>query len=116
MWPVWSIVLNENSHKTPDAVLQPSASNEFWLRPRHFRVFCVVLVLVLFVGLFVPTIEMFKGNISLGRKPLWMAYVGLLMPEWRSIAVPIVAAHLTLSPLIAWIVDRLVACTILQTK
>jgi hypothetical protein len=58
------------------------------------------------MGLFVPTIELFKGALSLGRAPVWLAYVGIFTPEYREIAIPIAFAHLSVAFLLAFLVER----------
>ncbi|MEL6105304.1 MAG: hypothetical protein AAFU85_04675 [Planctomycetota bacterium] len=72
------------------------------VRARHRTVFVFVLTLALTLGLFVPTVELFKGKMSLGRAPVWLAYLGLLMPEFRVQSVAVVLAHFLASLVIAW--------------
>lgn len=50
---------------------------------------------------FVPTIEAFQLDYSLGRIPVWYSYVGLLAPEFWNITIPIVMAHVTISMLLS---------------
>jgi hypothetical protein len=50
---------------------------------------------------FVPTIEAFQLDYSLGRIPVWYSYVGLLAPEFWNITIPIVIAHVTISMLLS---------------
>ena len=58
-------------------------------------------------GLFVPTVEMFKGDISIGRLPLYVAYVGIFEPHYMVISIPIVAVHLFVSVGVAWLLQML---------
>jgi uncharacterized protein YqgC (DUF456 family) len=67
----------------------------------------VFLIAALLAGLFVPTIEMFKGTMSLGRMPLWLSYVGLFTPEYWPLPFGIVIAHWLGAFVVAWIADRL---------
>lgn len=54
-----------------------------------------------------PTIELHKGDRSLGRAPVFMAYVAFFMPEYQPLALLIVMTHLGLSFGVAWIVFKL---------
>jgi hypothetical protein len=63
------------------------------LRPKF--VFRVLFFAIVFVpSLFVPTIEAFQHNHSLGHIPVWCSYVGLVLPEYWAVAIPIVFAHI----------------------
>ena len=87
----------------------------FTIRPFRRTVFAAFLVVALLAGLFVPTIELFKGTMSLGRAPLWLAYVGLAVPESWPLPFLIIAAHWIGAFAVAWIGDRLLNVA-LQTR
>ena len=87
----------------------------FTIRPFRRTVFAAFLVVALLAGLFVPTIELFKGTMSLGRAPLWLAYVGLAVPESWPSPFLIIAAHWIGAFAVAWIGDRLLNVA-LQTR
>ncbi|QDS93243.1 hypothetical protein FF011L_20050 [Roseimaritima multifibrata] len=69
---------------------------------RDRRVFLVAFAILFVAGLFVPTIEMFMGNISLGRQPVWLAYVGIFAPEYWGLAFPVIFGHITIVTLASW--------------
>lgn len=84
--------------------------NPWQLRPQNLRIFLIVFAAIGIAGLFIPTIELFQLNVSLGRAPVWLAYVGIFAPEYWHLALPIIFVHLFVSFAIASIVDWL-ACT-----
>ena len=75
--------------------------------PKNPLLFANALMFIGFAGLFVPTVELFKGSVSLGRQPVWLAYVGILMPEHWGLVLPIVVLHILLTCVFALILDRL---------
>ena len=67
--------------------------------------YCIAFIVLAICTLFVPTIEMFKGSMSLGRVPVWLAYLGVFDPWYARIAIPIVVAHLSLTSVLAWVFE-----------
>ena len=96
----------KNPYESP-AESDSLTRRSFTIRPFRRTVFVAFLVAALLAGLFVPTIELFKGTMSLGRAPLWLAYVGLAVPESWPLPFLIIAAHWIGALAIAWIGDRL---------
>jgi hypothetical protein len=78
----------------------------FFKRPRSAGSFASIFVAIFIGGLFIPTVELFQLNYSLGHVPLWYAYVGILAPEYWIIAIPIVAAHIVGTVVLTSLVDR----------
>ncbi|WP_236625754.1 hypothetical protein, partial [Rhodopirellula baltica] len=102
---------------TPNPYESPtdSAGSTRWhfrIRPYRRSVFVLFLTAALIAGLFVPTIEMFKGTMSMGRMPLWLSYVGLFTPEYWPLPFGIILAHwVGHSPLLGL---RIACCTCLR--
>lgn len=71
-------------------------------------VFWQVLIVVFIVGLFVPTVEMFKGPVSLGRFMLFWAYVVVFDPHYWPITLPMIGIHVSLALSIAWLAQVVV--------
>jgi len=97
---------------TPNPYESPTSSTgserrQFRIRPHRRSVFVLFLIAALVAGLFVPTIEMFKGNISLGHMPLWLSYIGLFTPEYWPLPFAIIFAHWLGAFIVAWVADRL---------
>lgn len=65
-----------------------------------------MFVPIFIAGLFIPTVEFFQNKTSWGHLPLWYAYAGLSLPEYWNIAIPIVAAHIGATTIIAYAAER----------
>ncbi len=75
-------------------------------RPISSIAFLRIFVPVFIAGLFVPTVEFFQNKTSWGHLPLWYVYAGLSLPEYWNIAIPIVAAHIGATAIIAYAAER----------
>lgn len=90
----------ENPYSPP---LTTDPQQSIRLGVRDYRVFGRAFAVLFFVGMFIPTIELFKGNISMGRAPVWLGYVGIFMSEYWGIAIPVVAGHLVTVLVLTWL-------------
>jgi hypothetical protein len=100
---------NTNPYQSPEQTQASTAMATRWrIRPRNWLMFVALVTVVGIPCLFIPTIEMFKGTLSLGRAPVFLAYLGILMPEYWGIALPIALAHLLGTIIIASMIDRLI--------
>jgi hypothetical protein len=99
--------MHNNPYKSPDKIEARTAIATPWqIWPRNWTLFVIVVFVIGIPSLFIPTIEMFKGTMSLGRAPVFWAYLGLLMPEYWTIALPIALAHFIGTVTIASMIDR----------
>ena len=90
----------------PEATAANHKAFVFFQRPRNPTVYTCIFVAIFIGALFVPTVELFQLKYSLGRVPLWYAYVGLLAPEYWMIAIPIVIAHLIGTIVLSSVLER----------
>lgn len=110
----WRTAMDATNLTTPhESLIAPESQgrSSFSFRPCRRRAFVAFLLVALIIGLFVPTIELFKApNISMGRAPLWWAYVGLFMLDELPWSLPfgLIAAHWSVAIIVAWCCDRLV--------
>lgn len=101
--------MNINPYESPGGIEARTADAMTWrICPYNWTLFVVLVFAIGIPSLFIPTIEMFKGTISLGRAPVFLAYIGILMPEYWAIALPIAFAHFVGTLAIASMIDRLV--------
>ena len=69
----------------------------------------IAFFVAMIVGLFVPPVELFMGpgnQVSLGRAPVWLAYLCVFEIDLWFVTLPIIVTHLLLSAGIAWLIDR----------
>lgn len=85
-------------------------------RPQNSKTFACLFVPFFIGGLFLPTVEFFQINRSWGHLPLWYAYLGLLAPEYWIIAMPVVAAHLLATTVLASLAERYLIPLVIRTR
>jgi hypothetical protein len=79
----------------------------FFQRPTSTVAFAGIFAAIFIAALFIPTVEIFQLNHSLGHVPLYCAYMGVFIPEYRIIAMPIVVAHFIGTIVLASVIERM---------